>query len=144
MTLTNFNNKTKTPEVVTRRLKACGINRVNFIVDLINFIMIEIGQPMHAFDIDKLSGQINEKFKKGETIDCLDGKSYKLVSNTPVIADDSGPIAIAGVIGGQSTAVDFTTQSVFIESAYFIPDRIRLSSKDHRIQTDSSHRFERS
>ena len=144
LTLTNFNNKTKTPEVVARRLKACGINRVNFIVDLINFVMIEIGQPMHAFDLDKLSGQINVRnSEKGETIDCLDGKSYQLVSNTPIIADDSGPIAIAGVIGGQSTAVDFSTQSVFIESAYFIPDRIRLSSKDHRIQTDSSHRFER-
>ena len=144
LVLNNFNNKLNTPLFISRKLKACGISRINFIVDLINFVMIDIGQPMHAFDMDKLSGQINVKnSKKGETINCLDGKSYKLSANTPVIADNSGPIAIAGVLGGESTAVDKNTKLVFIESAYFTPDLIRLSSKNHRIQTDSSHRFER-
>ena len=144
LVLNNFNNKLNTPLFISRKLKACGISRINFIVDLINFVMIDIGQPMHAFDMDKLSGQINVKnSKKGETINCLDGKSYKLFANTPVITDNSGPIAIAGVLGGESTAVDKNTKLVFIESAYFTPDLIRLSSKNHRIQTDSSHRFER-
>ena len=144
LVLNNFNNTIKTPLFISSKLRACGISRINFIVDLINFIMIDIGQPMHAFDIDKLSGQINVRnSKKGETIRCLDGKLYELFDNTPVITDDSGPIAIAGVLGGQSTAVDKNTKSLFIESAYFIPDLVRLSSKNHRIQTDSSHRYER-
>ena len=142
--LTNFNNKIKTPASIANKLRACGISRINFIVDLINYVMIEIGQPMHAFDVDKLSGKINiRNSKQGETISCLDGKSYELTINTPVIADTSGPVAIAGVIGGQSTAVDINTKSILIESAYFLPDCVRLSSKNHRIQTDSSHRFER-
>ena len=142
--LRNFDNRIKTPAYIVSKLKACGISRINFIVDLINFIMIEIGQPMHAFDMDKLSGEINVRnSKKGEIISCLDGKSYELASNTPLITDNSGPVAIAGVIGGQLTAVDLNTKSVFVESAYFTPDLIRLSSKSHRIQTDSSQRFER-
>ena len=144
LVLNNFNNSVNTPSFISSKLEACGISRVNFIVDLINFTMIEIGQPMHAFDIDKLSGQISvDSSRKGETIHCLNGKSYELLTNTPVIADNSGPIAIAGVIGGQLTAVDKNSKSVFIESAYFTPDLIRLSSKNYRIQTDSSHRFER-
>ena len=142
--LDNLDNMINTPSFISRKLEACGISKINLIVDLINFIMIEIGQPMHAFDIDKLSGQINVRgSKKGESIHCLDGKTYELYTNTPVVTDNSGPVAIAGVLGGQSTAVDKNTKSVFIESAYFTPDLVRLSSKNHRIQTDSSHRFER-
>ena len=140
----DINNNISTPKQIKNRLNQCGIHSINFIVDLVNYVMIDIGQPMHAFDADRVVGPIGVRgSRKGESIKCLDLKEYTLKLGTPVIVDDTGPIAIAGVIGGESTATTTKTKNVLIESAYFSPDMIRKSSKEHRIQTDSSYRFER-
>jgi phenylalanyl-tRNA synthetase beta chain len=106
--------------------------------------MLENGQPMHAFDGQKFTGNINVRYaKKNEKLNALDGQSYALTTDTPVISDDEKPQAIAGVIGSEDSSVSVKTKSIIIESAYFTPNIIRKSSKFFRLQTDASYRFER-
>ena len=133
------------PEWLRKRLLAIGLRPIDNVVDVSNFILWELGQPLHTFDADKISGGkvIVRRASEGETIVTLDEVERKLSSEDIVIADANGPMCIAGVFGGAGSGVTESTTSVFIESAYFDPGSIRKTSKRHTLQTDASFRFER-
>lgn len=132
------------PDWMKQRLEAIGLRSINNVVDTTNWVLMECGQPLHAFDSDKLQGALRARFaREGETLVALDGKTYKLGSKDLVIADDSGPVAIAGVMGGQSTAVSESTVRVSLESAAFEAGGIRRTSRTLGLSSDSSYRFER-
>ena len=144
LTINGINNRTKTPSLIRDRLESCGITSINLIVDILNYVMVELGQPFHAFDNDTLDGKLNVRFsKKNEIIDSLNDKKYALKERTPVIADKSKVHAIAGIIGSKNSAVTKSSKNIIIECAHFLPELIRSASKEYRIQTDSSYRFER-
>ncbi len=133
-----------TPIWMTERLRRSGVRSINPAVDITNYVMLEIGQPMHAFDLDKLQGAIQVRVSvEGEKVELLDGREVTLDGDTTVIADDSGPIGIAGIMGGSTTAVDENTTRVFLESALFLPERIAGKPRHYSSHTESSHRFER-
>jgi phenylalanyl-tRNA synthetase beta chain len=133
------------PKWICESLEKCGVRPINNIVDITNYVMLELGQPMHAFDISKLASKkvIVRAAKDGETITALDGRNYELDAQTLVIADEEKPIAIAGVMGGEYSGIDAQTQTVFLESAIFSPSSIRRTSKKLNLASDSSYRFER-
>ncbi len=132
------------PAWLVEKLTAAGLRPINSVVDITNFVLLETGQPLHAFDADKLSGGINVRFASdGETIVALDGEQYDLDKNNLVIADDSGPVAVAGVMGGEPTGVTEQTSSIILESALFAPAVIRRTSRKLGLFSDSSYRFER-
>jgi phenylalanyl-tRNA synthetase beta chain len=132
------------PEWMRQRLEALGMRAINNVVDITNWVMLETGQPLHAFDADKLRGSLGVRFAvPGESIVALDGKTYALSTSDLVIADESGPVAIAGVMGGAGTAVDEGTQRVALESAAFEPGLIRRTSRSLGLSSESSYRFER-
>lgn len=132
------------PDWMVKRLDAAGLRSINNIVDITNYIMLETGQPLHAFDLDKLDGAlIVRKAKNEEKITTLDGKERVLSDDMLVITDKSKPLAIAGVMGGSSSEVSDATSRVLIESAYFNSSQVRKTSKKLTIYTDSSKRFER-
>ncbi|HBJ85804.1 MAG TPA: phenylalanine--tRNA ligase subunit beta [Verrucomicrobiales bacterium] len=131
------------PEWLRRRLESIGLRPINSIVDITNFVMMEMGQSLHCFDHDKLPGGICVRMaSEGEKIVALDGQTYALQSDDLVIADGR-PIAIAGVMGGEETGVTDTTVNVLLESAYFAPSGIRRTSRRLGLSSDSSYRFER-
>ncbi len=134
------------PDWMVRRLRNCGFRSVNNIVDITNFVMIELGHPLHAFDIDCLNGRkiIVRRAKDGEKIKALDSKEYTLNDSILVIADDNKPVAIAGVMGGETCGISDKTATVLLESAVFNPVVIRRASKKLNISSESSYRFERS
>tara|TARA_S200000501_G_scaffold378011_1_gene438662 strand:+ start:22377 stop:24773 length:2397 start_codon:yes stop_codon:yes gene_type:complete len=133
------------PNWMIDRLKACGQRSVNNIVDISNYVLLEIGHPTHIFDFEKLnSKKISiRRAHKGEKIKTLDSKSNNLDDLNLIITDGMKPIALAGIIGGENSAVSEKTSKVFIESAYFNPITIRKSAKKLQISTDASKRFER-
>jgi phenylalanyl-tRNA synthetase beta chain len=133
------------PKWMRQRLIACGVRPINNIVDITNYVMLEMGQPMHAFDLDKLNKQsiIVRRAKAGESIETLDGESRELDDSMLVIADSEKPVAIAGIMGGEGTKVTETTQTIVFESANFNGTNVRLSSKKLGIRTDSSSKFEK-
>jgi len=132
------------PLWIRRRLWQCGIRSINNVVDITNYVLLQEGQPLHAFDLDKLSGGIVVRSAmEGEKIKTLDGAERKLNKEILVIADEEKPVAVAGVIGGEESAVNSETKNILLESAYFDPKRIRRSSKKLGVQTESSYRFER-
>lgn len=135
----------ESPEWLKNRLKSIGLRPVNNVVDVTNFILHEIGQPLHAFDYDKIAGKkINVKsFDQEITFKTLDDLDRKVPANTLFICDGDGPVAVAGVMGGKGSEVSNQTKTVFIESAYFDPTSVRKASKALTLQTDSSYRFER-
>jgi len=134
----------ESPAWLKSRIRAMGLNPINNIVDITNFVMFEYNQPMHAFDLDKLEGNITIRAaKENEEITTLDGIDRVLKNGELVIADDEKAIAIAGVIGGQNTQIDNETKNVFVEVAYFTPENIRKTSRDLGIFTDSAYRNER-
>ena len=134
----------ESPEWLKRRIQAMGLNPINNIVDITNFVMFEYNQPMHAFDFDKLKGNINVRAaKENEEITTLDGVDRVLKNNELVIADEERAIAIAGIIGGDATKIDNETKNIFVEVAYFTPDNIRRTSRELGIFTDSSYINER-
>ncbi len=136
--------KAKTPLWMLERLRRSGIRGLSPVVDITNYVMLELGQPMHAFDLQKLDGKINVRFsKKGEKVTLLDGKCIDLQENTLVIADNSKVLAFAGVMGGEDSAVDDSTFDIFLESAFFKPEIIAGKARSYGLHTDSSHRFER-
>ena len=144
LVLHGIDNTIKTPKNIAERLDKCDISKVNFIVDILNYVMIEIGQPMHAFDLNKINGLINVRYaKNNEKINALDGITYSLNQNTPVITDNEKIQAIAGIIGGSESSINLKTENIIIESAFFMPTVIRKSAKTFRLQTDASYRFER-
>ena len=127
------------------RLMAVGLNPINNIVDLTNFIMAELAQPMHAFDREKLVGTkiYARPAREGESMLALNDETYSLTPSNLVIADDSGPIAIAGVIGGDGSAISGTTTSIVLESASFQASSVRKTSSALKLRTDASMRFEK-
>jgi phenylalanyl-tRNA synthetase beta chain len=127
------------------RLESLGLNPISNVVDVTNWIMAEIAQPMHAFDADKLNGNIRVRSAKpGEKIAALNGEIYELNSSNLVIADDGGAIALAGVIGGAESAISATTKRIVLESACFHAASVRKTSSALRLRTDASMRFEKS
>lgn len=138
------NAKAQTPEWMVRRLERSGLRSISAVVDITNYVLLELGQPMHAFDAAKLQGDINVRWaSQGETITLLNEQEVQLDKDMLVIADNSGAIAFAGVMGGQSTAVSDTCTDIFLESAFFTPDTIAGKGRRFGISTDSSYRFER-
>ena len=138
------NAQATTPAWMVRRLERSGLHSISAIVDITNYVLLELGQPMHAFDAAKLSGDINVRWaSQGEEIALLNQQSVKLDKDMLVIADNNGAIAFAGVMGGASTAVSGSTQDIFLESAFFTPDTIAGKGRRFGISTDSSYRFER-
>ncbi|MBU1084518.1 MAG: phenylalanine--tRNA ligase subunit beta [Candidatus Omnitrophota bacterium] len=130
---------------ITDRITAVGMRGVNNIVDITNYCLLETGQPMHAFDLDKIEGSavyIREA-AENEKITTIDGMDRTLKKGMLVIADEKGPIAVAGVMGGKRTEVGERTVNILLESAYFDPLSIRRTSRELGISTDSSYRFER-
>ena len=134
----------ESPEWLKARIRAMGLNPINNVVDITNFVMFEYNQPMHAFDLDKVEGNITIRAaKENEEITTLDGVERVLKNGELVIADDEKAIAIGGVIGGQNTQIDSDTKNIFVEVAYFTPENIRKESRDLGIFTDSAYRNER-
>lgn len=133
------------PWWMRERLRRAGINLTgNPVVDCVNYVMIETGQPMHAFDAEKMQGDVVVRYAvPGESVVLLDDRSVDLDSKTLVIADVSGPIALAGAMGGQSTAVSSVTRDLYLEAAHFNPDVVAQSARAHHVFTDGSYRFER-
>jgi len=131
------------PKWMSERLEACGLKTINNIVDAINYVMLETGQPMHSFDVDKLGKNIIiRKARKGEAMEALDDKEYKLNENILVIADSKKPIAIAGIKGGESTGIDKQTKNIVVEAANFDSILTRKASRELKLRTDASLRFE--
>ncbi len=140
----NVKVKAESPLWLQEKLRRAGLRSIDPVVDITNFVLLELGQPMHAFDLEKLQGNIQVRMaEQNEKITLLDEQEIKLKDNTLVIADDSGAIAIAGIMGGLSTAVSETTQHIFFESAFFHPISIAGRARSYGLHTDSSHRFER-
>lgn len=133
------------PGWLKKRLEMCGIRPVNNIVDITNYVLLEIGQPLHAFDFDTLSGEqiVVKVAEEGEGFMTLDNKKRLLTKDDLLICDQNKPVALAGVMGGLVSEVSETTRNVLIESAYFQPATIRRTSKRLGLQTDASKRFER-
>ena len=140
----NINTEAETPLWMQEKLRRSGQKSLGPLVDVTNFVLLELGQPMHAFDLDKLNSEIIvREAKKTETIELLDGQQVELSEGTLLITDKSGPIAIAGIMGGASTAVSDNTQNIFLESAFFAPVLLAGKARSYGLHTDSSHRFER-
>lgn len=133
------------PDWLRKRLEAIGLRPINNIVDITNYILYETGQPLHAFDLDKLIGGkiIVRAAKKDEKIIAIDGKTYNLTPDMLVIADEKRPVAIAGVMGGLETEVTMSTRNILLESACFDLVSIRRTSRRLALSSDSSYRFER-
>jgi phenylalanyl-tRNA synthetase beta chain len=136
--------KTSSPNWMAERLRRAGVRSINPAVDITNYVMLELGQPMHAFDAEKLQGSIQVRLAKtGERLVLLDGRDVALDTETTIIADDSGPIGIAGIMGGTSTAVGEDTTTIFFESALFLPELIAGKPRRYSAHSESAHRFER-
>lgn len=133
------------PDWLQKRLNACGVRPINNIVDITNYVLLEMGQPLHAFDFDKINGKqiVVRTAQEGEKFVTLDGKERILKADDLLISDMSKGIAIAGVMGGLDSEVTDQTRHVLLESAFFFPSAIRKTSKRLGLITDASHRFER-
>ena len=140
----NIDPNRPTPPWMISRLKLAGMRSISLAVDITNYVMLELGQPTHAYDLDKLKGGITvRRAKAGETLKTLDGQIRKLDIEDLLICDDSGPIGLAGVMGGESTEVDSNTRNVLIEAANFDPISIARSARRHKLTSEASKRFER-
>ncbi len=132
------------PEWLRVKVEAVGLRAINNIVDITNFVMLELGQPLHAFDADKLEGGINVRLAApDEKFLALDGRTYQLTPKNMLIADAARGVAIGGVMGGEDTGVTDTTRHVLLESAWFQPANIRRTARDLNLPSDASYRFER-
>ncbi len=139
-----INNAGAAPLWLTERLELAGVRSISIVIDILNYVMFELGQPLHAFDLHALDSEIVvRKSKQGEKIQLLNEQEIELDEKTLVIADKTRAHAIAGVMGGLQSSVTDKTVDVFIESAYFDPVAIRLSAQRYGIKTDASYRFER-
>ena len=135
----------ESPEWMKKRLEKCGIRAINNVVDVTNYVLLELGHPLHAFDADRISDRTIrvDKAGKNRSITTLDGVERRLPEDTLLIWDNREPVAIAGIMGGQGSSVDSNTKNIFLESAYFDPSSIRRSSKALGLKSESSYRFER-
>ncbi len=139
-----LNPKAKTPLWMQEKLRRCGLRSVDAIVDVTNYVMLELGQPLHSFDLGKLKGGIEVRFaKQGEKLVLLSGEEVELRPSTLVICDETGPQAMAGIFGGKNSGVSSDTKNVLLECAYFSPNAIKGEAREYGLATDASHRNER-
>jgi phenylalanyl-tRNA synthetase beta chain len=140
----NIDPCAETPLWMTERLRRVGLRPIHPVVDITNYVMLELGQPLHAYDLGRVAGAIRPRLARdGEEVQLLDGKTVALNNDTLVISDDSGAIGLAGIMGGLTTAVSETTVDVFFEAAFFTPDYIAGRARSYGLHTDASLRFER-
>ncbi|MBU3632179.1 phenylalanine--tRNA ligase subunit beta [Polynucleobacter sp. AP-Feld-500C-C5] len=146
------NPQAKTPDWIVQRLSRAGQRSISALVDLSNYVMLEMGQPTHVFDIDKLEGDITVRWAKaGETLELLNGQTVTLVGpdsagklqEAGVVADQKGPVALAGIMGGNHCAVSDDTINIYVEAAYWLPSAIQGRARRFNFSTDAAHRFER-
>lgn len=138
------NARAQSPEWMQRRLVRSGIRSISALVDITNYVMLELGQPLHVFDNDKLTGSIRvRKAAADEQLLLLNEQQIKIVPDTLVIADEQGPLALAGIMGGEHSGVSLDTQNVFLESAFFAPESIAGRARIYGFSSDASHRYER-
>lgn len=139
-----INVKAPTPLWMKEKLRRCGIRSIDAVVDVTNYVLLELGQPMHAFDKDRIEGGIVVRMaKEGETLVLLDGSEAKLNADTLVIADHNKALAMGGIFGGEHSGVNDETQNVLLECAFFSPLSITGRARRHGLHTDASHRYER-
>jgi len=139
-----INPKAVTPMWMQEKLRRAGLRSLSPTVDVTNYVLLELGQPMHAFDLAKIDKAIEVRHaKKGESLELLDGQTIELTPGSLVIADKSKSLALAGIMGGELSAVQDDTTDIFLESAYFNPLSIAGKARSYGLHTDSSHRFER-
>ena len=132
------------PLWMQEKLRRCGLRSIDAVVDVTNYLLLELGQPMHAFDLDKLSGGIVVRTAQtGEEMALLNDQSVTLNPEHLVIADHRGPVALAGIMGGAESAVSEGTQNILLEAAFFAPEPLSGKARALGLQSDSSHRFER-
>ncbi|MDR3055469.1 MAG: phenylalanine--tRNA ligase subunit beta [Zoogloeaceae bacterium] len=138
------NAKAPTPEWMRRRLERSGLRSVSALVDVTNYVLLELGQPLHAFDNAKLTGDIHARLAiSGEKLTLLNGQDIALADDILVIADDAKVLAMAGVMGGEESAISLETRDVFLESAFFAPKAIAGRARRYNFSSDASHRYER-
>lgn len=142
----NVNTQVKTPQWMVDRLARCGQRAVSPLVDISNYVMFELGRPSHIFDLDKIHGGLNVRWgKEGETLKLLNGNTISVDNFIPVgvIADDQGLESLAGIMGGDATAVSDDTKNIYIEAAFWFPKAVAGRSRHFNFSTDAGHRFER-
>ncbi|MDP9024453.1 MAG: phenylalanine--tRNA ligase subunit beta, partial [Candidatus Eremiobacteraeota bacterium] len=138
------NAHAKTPHWMVERLERSGQRSISALVDISNYVMLELGRPTHVFDLDKIHGGIEVRWgKKGESLKLLNGNTVELDETVGVIADDQHVESLAGIMGGDSTAVSLDTTNIYLEAAFWWPDSIRGRSRKYNFSTDAAHRFER-
>jgi len=143
-TIIDFDHNAATPRYMVNRLRACGMRSISLAVDITNYVMLEMGQPTHAFDLNKVQGAIRvSRAKAGQKLETLDHVVRELSDKDLVIADNSGPIALAGTMGGFATEIDDSTTDIAIEAAFFVADAVAGNSRRHKLSSEASRRFER-
>ena len=139
-TVSVFNSHTKTPLWMSRRIEKCGMRSISLAVDITNYIMLELGQPLHAFDVEKISGSLHiRRADKDMELTTLDGQVRKLANTNLVVADDNQPLALAGTMGGLHSEVTDTSTDLAIEAARFDPISIAKNSRFHRLSSEVRH-----
>ncbi len=142
--VSNVDTSRPIPVWMRERLRRAGVRSIDPVVDITNYVLLELGQPMHAFDLDKIEGAVTVRLAKaGESLTLLDGQTVELKPGTLLIADAKAPLAIAGIMGGANSAVSGTTKNVLLESAWFNPVMLAGKAREYGLHTDASHRFER-
>jgi len=142
--LRGVNGNAASPFWMQERLRRAGLRPINAIVDVTNYVMLELGQPMHAYDLGRLNGAVVVRFgREGETLQLLDGRTVELKPDVLVIADENKPLGIAGVMGGEESGISTATTDVFLEVAFFDPNTIAGRGRRYGLVTDASQRFER-
>lgn len=140
----NVNANAATPDWMRERLERAGQRCISILVDVTNYVMLELGRPLHVYDADKLRGPVVVRFgRAGESVELLNGQTVPLAEDVVAITDDSGPIGLAGIMGGESTKADLDTRHCFLEAAFFFPDAIAGRARRYNFGSDASHRFER-
>ena len=142
--LNNIDITATSPLWLQEKLRRCDVRSIDPVVDVTNYILLEMGQPMHAYDLDKVNGSIIVRMaSQGESLTLLDGQKVELTNETLVIADNEGVLGMAGIMGGADTGVGEGTHNVFLEAAFFNPVSIAGKARSYGLHTDASHRFER-
>jgi phenylalanyl-tRNA synthetase beta chain len=140
----NVNARAVSPEWMKQRLERAGQRSISALVDVTNYVMLELGRPLHVYDLDKLADGIDVRFgREGEKLTLLNEQTVELDESVLAITDGSGPIGLAGIMGGDSTKADLETRNVFLEAAFFFPDVIAGRARRYNFTSDASHRFER-
>jgi phenylalanyl-tRNA synthetase beta chain len=139
-----IDNRGESPLWLKERLRRCGVRSISPLVDITNYVMLELGQPMHAYDLGKLNGPIHARLARaGEQLTLLDGRTITVEPDVLLICDDAGPVGLAGVMGGERTAVSPATTDVYFEAAFFSPEGVSGRARRFGLTTDASQRFER-